>query len=73
MKISVKVVPGAKIERVEKLSENNYKVWLRSKPIEGEANKALIKVLSNHFDVSKSSIKIFYGEKGRDKIIEITD
>ena len=73
MKIAVKVIPGAKLEKIEQLSEGNYKVWLRSKPVEGEANKTLIRILSVYFDVPKSSIKIRIGEKGRDKVVEIAD
>ncbi|HCB52159.1 TPA: hypothetical protein DEP21_06435 [Patescibacteria group bacterium] len=35
-----------------------YKVWVNAKPIDGEANKALIAFLSTYFNVAKSDITI---------------
>ena len=46
-------------------------VYLREKPIDGEANTALVKVLSKHFKVAKSCISIKTGSRGRHKLIEI--
>jgi len=46
-------------------------VRVNAKPVNGEANKALIKTLSGHFDVAKSFIRIVKGEKSRNKIVEI--
>lgn len=51
---------------------NKLTVFLREKPVDGEANAALIKVLSKHFDVSKSQVTIKTGARGRKKLIEIT-
>ena len=45
-------------------------VYLRAKPHDGEANAALIKLLSKHFKVGKTSIKILRGAKSRQKLIE---
>ena len=42
MKISVKVKPQAKEDRVEKKGEDNYLVWVKVKAIEGKANQAVI-------------------------------
>jgi hypothetical protein len=39
--------------------------------LEGKANKRLIEIIAEHFNVSKSSIKILKGFKNRNKIIEI--
>jgi len=46
-------------------------VYLREKPIDGEANQALVKILAKYFRVSKSQINIKTGSKGRHKLIEI--
>jgi len=70
-KISVKVVPNKKTEKVEELSDGTFKVWVKAKPIEGEANKRLIYVLAKHFDVSKSEITIVVGDTSRNKIVEV--
>lgn len=46
-------------------------VYLREKPIDGEANIALVKVLSKYFHVAKSCISIKTGARGRHKIVEV--
>jgi uncharacterized protein (TIGR00251 family) len=71
MKISIKVIPNNKIQKVELVSDGSYKCWVKAKPVEGEANKRLIEVLSKHFKVAKSSIVIVMGETSRNKVVEI--
>jgi len=46
-------------------------VYLREKPIDGEANTALIKHLSKYFGIPKSRITIKTGARGRQKLVEI--
>ena len=72
MRISVKVKPNSKAgPKVEKLSDTDFVVYIREKPKDGEANTALIKILADYFDVSKTSIKIKTGATSRQKIIEL--
>lgn len=46
-------------------------IYLREKPIDGEANAALIKLLAKHFHVAKSCILIKTGARGRRKLVEV--
>ena len=58
----------------EKNGENDLpflKIYLTAVPIQGKANKELMKLLSEKLSVSKSRIKIIKGEKNKEKIIEI--
>ena len=71
MKINVIVKPNSKKAEVEKIDEENYKIKVNAPASEGEANKRLIEILSEHFNVSKSSIRILKGFKNRNKIVEI--
>ena len=71
MKISVKVKANAKKEKVEKIKEGEYAVWVREAAKEGKANKAVIEILSGFFDVAKSRIEILQGEKNKNKLISI--
>jgi uncharacterized protein (TIGR00251 family) len=73
MIISVKTIPNSKKLEISKMYENNYRIKLDAPAIEGKANLRLIEVLSDYFNVSKSSINIIRGEKSRNKIIEIID
>ncbi len=72
MLIDVRVTPNAKRNEVKKEAER-LKVHMTAKPVEGKANKALIDLLSDHFGVNKSAIKIVKGEKSRDKVVEIEE
>lgn len=72
MKINIKVVPNSKVEQIQKsLEENTLKIWVKGKPVEGEANRAVIKLLAKHFGVPQNHVKIASGLKNRSKIIEI--
>lgn len=71
MRIFVQVKTGSRVERVQKMTDNLLKVWVKAKPIKGEANKALVTVLSKFFAVPKSQINIVSGLISRNKIIEI--
>ncbi|MEI6498598.1 MAG: DUF167 domain-containing protein [bacterium] len=71
MKISVKVILNNSNEKVEEISVNSFKVWIRAKPIDGEANKRLVAVLAEYFDVSKSEVNIVLGESSKNKVVEV--
>ena len=72
MKITAIVKPGSKKgPLVEKQDDGDFIVYLREKPHDGEANTALVKLLSDHFEVAKSNITIVSGQKSHHKIIEI--
>jgi hypothetical protein len=70
MKVHVKVIPNAK--KPEVIEEGGFlKVKVDAPPSRGEANERLIKILSKHFGVSRSQVKIIKGQKCREKVIEI--
>jgi len=71
MKISVKVKPNAKQERIEKIDESNFSVWVKEKPREGKANHAVIKILANYFGVAKSDVILLKGQTSKQKIFEV--
>ena len=72
MILSVKVKPGSKIgPKLEKLSETEYLAFLRARAHDGEANAALLELLSDYFHVPKTSIKIKSGRSSRTKLIEL--
>ena len=71
MKISVRVKPNAKQEKIEKVGEKNFIVCVKEKPQEGKANQAVIRVLAEYFDVSKSEVILLKGQTAREKVFEI--
>ena len=70
MKYQVTVKPGSSQEKIVQTADDELTVYLRAKPHDGEANDALIKLLSKHFKVAKTTIKITSGTKSRTKLIE---
>ena len=76
-KYLVTVKPGSSQEKIIETAtateacSGELTVYLRAKAHDGEANEALIKLLSKHFRVPKTTIKVICGNKSRNKILEI--
>ncbi len=51
--------------------EEYYKVSVKEPPVEGKANKAIIKLLAKHFKVSQSEISLISGASSKIKTFEI--
>lgn len=72
--LALRVTPRAsKNEIVEVLSDGTVKVHLTAPPVEGKANEALLKFLSDILDVPVSHLDIVAGAGGRDKLVAVTD
>jgi hypothetical protein len=71
MLIKVKVFPNSKKEEVRKKSEDSFEIKVQAKPIRGEANEAVVNILSSFLKVPKSNVKLIKGFKQRNKIFEI--
>lgn len=63
--------PGSKVEKIFVAKEGMLIVQTRSKPVEGEANAAIIEAVANLLGVSKSSVEIIRGEKSRQKRVKL--
>lgn len=69
--IKVKAFPGSKIEEIIKKSENSFDVKVKEKPVQGQANRAIIAVLADYFKISKNKVRLIKGFRERNKIFEI--
>lgn len=67
--LKVKVQPGARKQEIHKIGEREYNVRVLSPPTEGKANKEVIAVLASHFSLPPSRVKIFKGQKSRQKVV----
>ncbi|PIT90239.1 MAG: hypothetical protein COU22_03265 [Candidatus Komeilibacteria bacterium CG10_big_fil_rev_8_21_14_0_10_41_13] len=70
-KIKVKVIPRSSFSHIEEDLEGNLRVKLKSAPVKGQANQALIEMLAKYYKVSKTQIRIIQGLSSRNKIIKI--
>lgn len=71
MKIIVLAKPNKKKTKITKIDESVFEVWITEPATENKANNAIIKALSKHFKVPKTSVEIIKGERGKQKVIEI--
>ena len=72
MRITVLVKAGRKERRIEKLSDNSFSVWVKEKPQEGKANYAVREALAGYFNIPKSRVTLYSGEKSKSKLFEIS-
>jgi uncharacterized protein (TIGR00251 family) len=68
----VRVVPRAgRTAIAEVLADGTVRIQLRAAPVDGEANRELVKLLSTVLKVPKSRIEIVGGIAGRQKLVSI--
>lgn len=72
----MKVKPKSGRQRAHKelgdlMTDGTLKIKLQSAPEDGKANKELIKLLSDFFEVKEQNVIILSGKTSRQKLIEI--
>ncbi|MBS1370720.1 MAG: YggU family protein [Lentisphaeria bacterium] len=71
--LSCRVQPGASRSGVVGgYGEEHVKIALSSPPVDGKANLALCRLLSDCCGVPKGAVEILSGQTGRSKIVKIT-
>ncbi len=71
MKISVKLKPQARQDKVEAIDADSYMVWVKAKAVEGQANQAAAKLLAEYFNLPKSQVMLIKGKTSRNKVFAI--
>ena len=70
--LAIRVTPRARRNEVaEVMEDGTIRIRLTAPPVEGKANRELIKFLSKILDVPSSYISIVAGETGRDKLVSV--
>ncbi|WP_442880932.1 DUF167 domain-containing protein [Brevundimonas sp.] len=74
--LAVRLTPGASTDRIDGWDVDAdgrpvLKVRVRARPVEGEANDALIKLLARALGAPKSALAIQRGGQSRTKMIEV--
>jgi len=74
--LPVKLQPGASSDRIDGWDVDAegrpvLKVRVRARPVEGEANAALVKLLAKALGVSRSSLALARGGQSRLKMIAV--
>lgn len=69
--LSVHVVPRASRTELAGLHGDQLKVRLQAPPVDGKANRVLLRFLADRLGVSASAVALISGETGRDKRIRV--
>ena len=69
-KIKVIVKPNSGRQEIEKNSEDEFKVFLKSVPENNKANIELLKLMKKYF---RKDVKFIKGKTSRKKILEVGD
>ncbi len=70
MLIKVKVFPDSKQEKIIKKTEDSFEVRIKQKPIQGQANQAVINVLSLYFNIPKNIVKFVKGYRQKNNVFK---
>lgn len=72
--LAVRVTPRASRDEITEIqSDGTVKVRLTAPPVDGDANKALVKFMAEVLGTTTNKIEIVAGLSGKDKLISILD
>ena len=70
-KLKIRVIPNARKTGFAGYRDDEIVLRLSAPAVEGKANKAALEFVSQFFGVSRSSVSLVGGERGRHKIFQI--
>lgn len=70
--LTLHVQPGAKRSEVSGLHGDALKIRLAAPPIEGRANEALLRFISELFAVPVRNVELLRGAQSRHKMVKVT-
>ena len=71
-RLRVRVIPRAKRNEIAGWREGALLVRLTAPPVEGAANKLLVRFLARQFGLRPADIEIAGGETSRDKLLRLS-
>lgn len=71
MKIFVKAKPNSAEAFVKQIDEQNFEVAVKEPPVQGRANRAIVKALADYLNIAPLRIRIISGYTSRQKVIEL--
>ena len=71
MRIKIKAKPDSNENKIEKIDDLNFVVSVKDPPVQGRANRAIVKVLSEYLHTPISHVRIISGHISRNKVVDI--
>jgi len=69
--LAIKVIPRASRDEVLDVVNGELRIRLRAPPVDGEANRALLKFLGRQLGLPPSALQLVRGQTGRHKCVRI--
>lgn len=69
--LNIRVSPGAKNTALERLPDGGWKLRLRARAVEGQANAALLAQLAEWLDLPRSRVTLLRGQTNRQKVVAV--
>ena len=69
-RLALRVTPGARTEAIE-IAKGVLLVKVRAKARDGEANEAVLALLSQALGIATSRLRMLRGATGRDKLVQV--
>jgi uncharacterized protein (TIGR00251 family) len=63
----VRIQPRAKQNEIAGITGNRLRIRIKSPPVDGKANDALIKFFAQQFNVTTAKVELIRGQNKRDK------
>lgn len=71
MFLKIKLHPRSKKQKIEKIGENKYEIWVKSKAENNLANNEMLDILSDELSVDRKKIRFYSGHHRPSKMVEI--
>ena len=72
MKLALRVQPGAKRSALlARLASGEWKVSVSAPPVEGQANEAVVELMSELLGVKRRQVTVARGSSSRSKLLEV--
>ena len=71
IRLAVHAHPGARQERAELLADGSLGVWVRVRPVDGQANAAIERCLAARLQLRPRQVTLVAGAGARTKIVEV--
>ena len=69
--LRLRVQPRASREAILGWREDVLRVAVTAPPVEGEANRAVTRLLARALGVAPSAVRVVQGERSRDKMVQV--
>jgi uncharacterized protein len=71
MRLSIVAHPGARVSQVRAIDDDTLEVWVRARPVEGQANAAIEHAIATALGLKPRQVAIVGGATSKRKIVDV--